>query len=281
MMKKLLALLGAVLAVARCAAMPVPAFAQTTIHGPVTFSTGLTVTGSTVTATSGGGGINQLTGAVLAGPGVGSQVTTLNSACADLSDDGEGCSSTSRAANLVLAGPTTGGAAAPTFRSLVTADVTGTIACSDLTDDGAGCSATVRAANIVLAGPASGGDAAPAFRSLVALDIPATPLAAGTSVSLAAPRQYYVCTGTCTVTPPVPAAGYEFCVYNDNNKATIITFAALGSSAMYENTARTAYGTAGTGTLVSGGAVGDKACIVGRDSTHYSTTTFQGTWTAN
>lgn len=111
--------------------------------------------------------------------------------------------------------------------------------------------------------------------------VPVTTLATGTSVSLTAPRQYYVCTGTCTVTPPVPAAGYEFCVLNGNNVATVITFAALGSSAMYENTARTAYGTAGTGTLVSSGAVGDGACLLGLDSTHYLTVTYTGTWTAS
>lgn len=108
-----------------------------------------------------------------------------------------------------------------------------------------------------------------------------TTLATGTSVSLTAPRQYYVCTGTCTVTPPVPAAGDEFCVMNGDNVATVITMAALGSSARYENTARTAYGTAGTGTFISGGAVGDKVCILGLDATHYITTSFNGTWTAN
>lgn len=114
-----------------------------------------------------------------------------------------------------------------------------------------------------------------------AAQLPATPLASGTSVSLTAPREYYICTSTCTVTPPVPSAGYEFCVRNDNNVATVITMAALGSSARYENTASTAYGTAGTGTFVSGGAAGDKVCIVGLDSTHYLTTAFNGTWTAN
>jgi hypothetical protein len=106
-------------------------------------------------------------------------------------------------------------------------------------------------------------------------------LGSGTSVSLTAPRQYYVCTNTCTVTPPVPAAGYEFCVRNGNNTATVITLAALGSSARYENTANTAYGTTGTGTLVSAGAVGDKICIVGLDGTHYLTLSYVGTWTAN
>jgi hypothetical protein len=108
-----------------------------------------------------------------------------------------------------------------------------------------------------------------------------TPLALGTSVTLTAPRQYYVCTGACTVTPPVPAAGYEFCVRNGNNISTVITLAAVGSSVQYENTASTAFGTAGTGTLVSAGAVGDKVCIVGRDSTHYLVFSYNGTWTAN
>jgi hypothetical protein len=61
----------------------------------------------------------------------------------------------------------------------------------------------------------------------------------------------------------------------------VITLGAIGSSVRYENTARTAYGTAGTGTLTSGGAAGDMACLVGRDSTHYLTTTFVGAWTAS
>lgn len=103
----------------------------------------------------------------------------------------------------------------------------------------------------------------------------------GTSATLAGPSAFYVCTSTCTVTLPVPVAGYQFCVLNGNNVSTVITLAALGSSAMYENTARTAYGTAGTGTLVSGGAAADKVCLLGLDSTHYLTVGYQGTWTAN
>lgn len=125
----------------------------------------------------------------------------------------------------------------------------------------------------------AGSSTDPAFRAIANTDLPSATLATGTSVSLTAPRQYYVCTGTCTVTPPVPAAGYEFCVLNDNNVATVITLAALGSSARYEATARTSYGSAGTGTIASGGAAGDKICIVGRDSTHYFTVSYNGTWT--
>ncbi len=117
--------------------------------------------------------------------------------------------------------------------------------------------------------------------TLPVVNMAASTLQSGTSVSLTAPKQYYICTNTCTVTPPVPANGYEFCVRNGNNTATVITLAALGSSARYENTANTAYGTAGTGTLVSGGAVGDKICIVGLDGTHYLTLSYVGTWTAN
>ena len=105
---------------------------------------------------------------------------------------------------------------------------------------------------------------------------------AGTSISLTSGiSQFFVCTGVCTVTVPAPAAGAQYCIYNDDNVATTITLSAIGSSSQYENTARTAYGTAGTGTLVSSGAVGDQVCIVYRDSTHYSTLGYRGTWTAN
>lgn len=114
-----------------------------------------------------------------------------------------------------------------------------------------------------------------------ATTLAATGLTTGTSVTLAGSNQYFVCTGTCTVTVPVPAAGVQYCVMNDDNVATVITLSAIGSSARYENTARTAYGTATTGTFISGGAAGDKVCIVGRDATHYLTLSFNGTWTAN
>ena len=123
-------------------------------------------------------------------------------------------------------------------------------------------------------------DGSGALTAASAADIPATPLATGTTVSLAGPRQYYACTGTCTVTPPTPSAGLEFCVFNDDNVSTVITLAALGGSIQYETAARTGYGTAGTGTLHSGGAAADKVCIVGKDATHYYTISTNGTWTA-
>jgi hypothetical protein len=209
-MKRLFNILAALLLVAT------PVLANTTIKGPITFSTIFSVTGSTVTipqasssvfgvakvdgttitasggvftAVAGAGGITQLTGDCTAGPGSGSQATT--------------------------------------------------------------CPAKV------------------------------TPLTTGTSVSLSAPRGYFVCTGTCTITLPVPAAGDEFCVRNDNNIATVITFNNPGSSVQFEKTTYASYGTATSGTAVSSGAVGDKLCLVGRDATHYLVGSYLGTWTMN
>jgi hypothetical protein len=209
-MKRLFNILAALLLVAT------PVLANTTLKGPITFSTIFSVTGSTVTipqasssvfgvakvdgttitasggvftAVAGAGGITQLTGDCTAGPGSGSQATT--------------------------------------------------------------CPAKV------------------------------TPLTTGTSVSLSAPRGYFVCTGTCTITLPVPAAGDEFCVRNDNNVATVITFNNPGSSVQFEKTTFASYGTATTGTAVSAGAVGDKLCLVGRDTTHYLVGSYNGTWTMN
>jgi hypothetical protein len=104
---------------------------------------------------------------------------------------------------------------------------------------------------------------------------------AGTTHSLTGPREYWFCTGACTVTPPVPVAGYEFCVMNKTGTSGAITMAALGSSAMYPKTDSSAFGTAGTGTMVSGGAVGDKICLIGLDSTHYELGSYNGTITVN
>jgi hypothetical protein len=214
-----------------------PALADTTIKGPITFSTGLTVVGSKVSATAGGGGINQLTSDVTAGPGVGSQAATLATVNSNVGSF---------------------------THSAITVDGKGRITAAS-----SGASATtVNGATCTLGSSCTPQGAA-------------TPLTIGTSVSLSAPRGYFVCTGTCTITLPVPAAGDEFCVRNDNNVATVITFAALGSSAMYEKTTFLTYGTAGTGTAVSSGAAGDKLCVVGRDSTHYLVGSYLGTWTMN
>ena len=131
----------------------------------------------------------------------------------------------------------------------------------------------------VLGTPSSGSMAN--LTGLTAAQIPAVNLPTpGATCTFTANSTICVATTTATITVPVPAAGYQFCVLNDDNVSTVITLSAIGSSARYENTARTAYGTAGTGTFVSGGAVGDAVCLLGRDSTHYLTVSYSGFWTA-
>lgn len=93
-------------------------------------------------------------------------------------------------ANIVWAGPTSGSAAAPTFRALVTADMpagTGTVTTfssgnlSPLFTTSVSTASTTpalsfslsnAAQNEVFAGPSSGGTGAPSFRALVSADIP-------------------------------------------------------------------------------------------------------------
>jgi hypothetical protein len=94
-------------------------------------------------------------------------------------------------ANLVYAGPSSGAAAAPTFRALATADLpagTGTVtsvamtvpsilsvAGSPITTSGTlAVTLATEAKNLAFIGPASGADAAPTFRALVAADLPST-----------------------------------------------------------------------------------------------------------
>jgi len=145
---------------------------------------------------------------------------------------------------------------------------------------GTGSGSVVRATSPTLVAPALGTPVSGIGTNITAIpnaNVLGTPVPTpGTSITLTAPRGYAICTGTCTVTVPVPAAGNEFCIMNDDNVATAITLAALGSSAMYENQARTAYGTAGTGTLVVAAAAANKVCIVGRDTTHYLTVSNTG-----
>lgn len=95
-------------------------------------------------------------------------------------------------ANTVFAGATSGGAASPTFRALVAADLpagTGTVTSVAMTGDGVIFNSTVtgspittsgtlvpalltQTANTFLAGPTSGGAATPTFRAIGNADIP-------------------------------------------------------------------------------------------------------------
>ena len=134
-------------------------------------------------------------------------------------------------------------------------------------------------ANTVLAGPTTGAAAVPTMRALVATDIPVVPMVSGTGGALAGPDEFYVCTTTCTVTPPVPVAGYQFCVRNAPGVSTVITLAGV-ALVYYEKTDNSGYGTVATA-ATSGGTSGDKICYVGLDSTHYLMYSYVGTWTVN
>jgi len=123
-----------------------------------------------------------------------------------------------------------------------------------------------------------------ATAAIAASDLPAIPFATpGASHTFSGPYDFFECTTACTLTMPVPSAGVQYCARNANNVSTVITFAAIGSSARYENPAFTSYGTAGTGTFVSNGAVTNRVCFIGKDSTHYDIASFDlaANWTAN
>lgn len=98
------------------------------------------------------------------------------------------------------AGPTSGGAAAPTFRALVSADLpagVGTViqfsagnlsplfttsVSNPTTTPDLTFSLTNAESNFVFAGPASGGPGAPAYRQLVGADLPFSPVVAASAL---------------------------------------------------------------------------------------------------
>lgn len=146
-----------------------------------------------------------------------------------------------QSANRVLAGPSSGGAATPTFRALVTADLpagVGTVTSVALALNGSALlsfsvsgspvtgSGTLtgtinfanQSANTVLAGPATGAAAAPTFRALNAADLCAiVPVAFAASMTFNAalsPFPTFTSTLTGNVTSSAvsnPTAGQEIC----------------------------------------------------------------------
>jgi hypothetical protein len=127
---------------------------------------------------------------------------------------------------------------------------------------------------------AYGGTAAGITGGITNAMLPVVPtiISSGSISTLAAPSGVVVCTTTCAVTIPTPAAGNQFCVRNVPGSATVITLNAMGASTYYELTTHAGWGTANH-TLVSGGVATDQICLTGYDSTHYMVASFTGTWT--
>jgi hypothetical protein len=105
------------------------------------------------------------------------------------------------------------------------------------------------------------------------------PTGSGTSGTFSGNSKLFVCTAACSLTVPVPAAGVTYCARDAPGVTGAITLSAIGSSAHYEATDHSAYGTAGTGTMTSTTAAGNQICIFGLDSTHYLTISSNGTFT--
>jgi hypothetical protein len=136
-----------------------------------------------------------------------------------------------QSANLVFAGPTTGTAAAPTFRPLTLADMPGGFGTGTVTQVGLALPSiftvtnspvnttgtltgtlNTQSAGLVFAGPATGVPAAPTFRALSASDIPALPYGSVTQVAMTVPPEFVVGgspingSGTLAVTKSTQAA---------------------------------------------------------------------------
>jgi hypothetical protein len=139
-------------------------------------------------------------------------------------------------ANTVYAGPTSGGAAQPTFRALVAADIsaisgtvtsvaftattptdilTAAITGSPITTAGTLALTLAKVnqpANQVFAGATGGGSSAPAFRALVAADLPGVILSTTTTVLSSA--NILALLGTPVTLVPAPGVGFAIIPIN-------------------------------------------------------------------
>jgi hypothetical protein len=128
---------------------------------------------------------------------------------------------TTQSVNSIFAGPSSGAAAAPTFRALTTTDIPAlsyvtsvalalpsimTVSGSPVTSSGTLTGTlTTQAANAIFAGPSSGAAAAPTFRALTTADIPALAYGTGTvtSVSVVSANGFAGTVATATTTPAI------------------------------------------------------------------------------
>lgn len=150
-------------------------------HAPVTQGYGIIVTGQQVAIdTSVIAEVSDLHTAVTLSTDANNNLLSLSGQAIGLDNQN---------ANVIFAGPSTGGAAAPAFRALVDADIPASIARDTELHDAVTLAADAGAilgltgqqitldsqsANTVFAGPTTGGAADPTFRALVDADIPSS-----------------------------------------------------------------------------------------------------------
>jgi hypothetical protein len=150
---------------------------------------------------------------------------------------------TTQAVNAIFAGPSSGAAAAPTFRALTTTDIPAlsyvssvalalpsimTVSGSPVTSSGTLTGTlTTQAVNAIFAGPSSGAAAAPTFRALTTTDIPA--LSYVTSVGWTGG---IVTVATQTTTPAFTIAGTSGGIPYFNSGTTWATSAALAANSI-------------------------------------------------
>jgi len=154
---------------------------------------------------------------------------------------------TTQAINAIFAGPSSGAAAAPTFRALTTADIPAlsyvtsvalalpsimSVSGSPVTGSGTLTGAlTTQSANAIFAGPSSGAAATPTFRALTTADIPALAYGTGTVTSVGWTGGI-VSIATATTTPAFTIAGTSGGIPYFSSGTTWATSAALAASAI-------------------------------------------------
>ncbi len=152
---------------------------------------------------------------------------------------------TTQSVNSIFAGPSSGAAAAPTFRALTTTDIPAlsyvtsvalalpsiiTVSGSPVTSSGTLTGTlTTQAVNSIFAGPSSGAAAAPTFRALTTADIPALAYGSVTSVSFTGG---IVSVATPTTTPALTVAGTSGGVPYFSSGTTWASSAALAANAI-------------------------------------------------
>lgn len=160
---------------------------------------------------------------------------------------------TTQAANVLLAGPSSGVGAVPTFRALTTADIPSlsyvtsvalslpsilTVSGSPVTSSGTLTGTlTTQAVNTIFAGPSSGAGVAPTFRSLTTADIPTlNQNTTGTAANITATSN-----STLTTLSALSLPGSQVSGNISGNAANVTGTVAIGNGGTGQSTAAAAF----------------------------------------